>query len=457
MPINIQYIPDTAATGQIAYDAGRGLFLQNQDRFNLEQQKFGLDLNRLNVNQDQYDRSLQEQQRQYDTSQGLAERKFSESQREFNSSFGEQQRQFDQGLQFKAQLAALQDYQQQRKLGQQQSQFDDQLQFSRQKQAAEQARQQQLQAIQQRKDLQAVRQQKESRLYNQGLTAAQKVSDYLGKLNPDQQQQVIGQWMDQYGTLFGGQFPFQSPPQQPQVQTREMAVQGLEQMPGMLPGEAAGLVDAYGTTGPDGAFVVDRNKLGDAITKIRMDREKRQADNQRAEDEARAALFKENQARLEAEQKAQEKRQRAEQEKRQQQLQSQREASEAAYAAYQTAKRKADSAGDDFGEEQANGFNFPRPANQQEIDQLPLGTYYINTENKLRRKGVEMVPEVEDYTKSEQYQRDKAAPKQVTPYYPQPTTQEEVNQLPDGTIFLWQGALLKKITANRYVNARVQR
>jgi hypothetical protein len=98
MPITIEYQPSLVAAGQLAYDAGRGQYLQERDRF------------------------------------GLA-----------SAQLGEQARQFDQRLQFAAQESRLRDSQFRDQLGQQAWQFGAQHQQRQQGMYADLMRQQMVQ------------------------------------------------------------------------------------------------------------------------------------------------------------------------------------------------------------------------------------------------------------------------------------------------------------------------
>lgn len=171
MPITIEYQPSLIAAGQLAYDAGRGQFLQDRDRFQLQ-----------------------------------------------SASLGEQARQFDQRLQFAAQESALRDRQFRDQLGMQGYQFNVQTAQRQQGMYADLMRQQMVQEgyaqhaqtqydiALMREDARAAEQQMVMQR-QQALSEQQALQKYIqdnrGVLTPQQVTDLQAQFEQRHGLPFG--------------------------------------------------------------------------------------------------------------------------------------------------------------------------------------------------------------------------------------------------------------
>ena len=197
MPITIEYQPSFVAGGQIAYDAGRGRFLQEQDRFNLSQDQLG-----------------------------------------------EQQRQFDQRLQFAAQEAALRDDQLRRQMGQRGAIANAQLAYQDMNQrrslqagfAREQMQQagwadrnqQQLQLAKMQVDARQAQAQ-QTQQFQAAMNEQQQIQQYVQQnaavLSPEQVAGITSQWEAKHGLPWG--FDQQAVIEAQQAQ-QELAVKRIE-------------------------------------------------------------------------------------------------------------------------------------------------------------------------------------------------------------------------------------
>lgn len=171
MPITIEYQPSLIAAGQLAYDAGRGQYLQERDRFQLQ-----------------------------------------------SASLGEQARQFDQRLQFAAQESALRDRQFRDQLGMQGYQFNVQAAQRQQGMYADLMRQQMVQEgyaqhaqtqydiALMREDARAAEQQMVMQR-QQALSEQQALQKYIqdnrGVLTPQQVTDLQAQFEQRHGLPFG--------------------------------------------------------------------------------------------------------------------------------------------------------------------------------------------------------------------------------------------------------------
>lgn len=171
MPITIEYQPSLIAAGQLAYDAGRGQYLQERDRFQLQ-----------------------------------------------SASLGEQARQFDQRLQFAAQESQLRDRQFRDQLGMQGYQFNVQTAQRQQGMYADLMRQQMVQEgyaqhaqtqydiALMREDARAAEQQMVMQR-QQALSEQQALQKYIqdnrGVLTPQQVTDLQAQFEQRHGLPFG--------------------------------------------------------------------------------------------------------------------------------------------------------------------------------------------------------------------------------------------------------------
>lgn len=253
MPITIEYQPSLVAGGQIAYQAGRGRFLQEQDRFNFQQA-------------------------------GLAE----------------QQRQFDQRLQFAAQEAALRDQQLRSQLGQQAGLAQQQLAYrdladrrgiaanfqmaEMQQEGWDRRNQQQLQ-LAQMQEAAAQARLKQTQQFNNAMQEKDTLQKYITEnsavLSPEQAQGLVAQWEQSHGLPWG--FDTTAIIEAQQAQEQRMAAE-LEEVAGMLgmpPNSIGKLIDWI----PDknGKPIISPTPLGEAWLK-QQEQEKELAEDQRRVD-----------------------------------------------------------------------------------------------------------------------------------------------------------------------------
>jgi hypothetical protein len=203
MPITIEYQPSFVTGGQVAYDAGRGRFLQDQDRFNLSQ-----------------------------------------------AQFGEQQRQFDQRLQFAAQEAALRDQQLRAQMGQRGAIANAQLQYQdmqqrrsleaeliqqqMQQEGWEQRNQQQLEMAEMQVNARA-QQLQQTQQFDAAMMEKQQIQQYIRSnaaiLSPEQIADLTSQWESQYDLPWG--FDQQAVVEAQKAQ-QELAMRQIEEAGTML-------------------------------------------------------------------------------------------------------------------------------------------------------------------------------------------------------------------------------
>lgn len=190
MAINIEYSVPVETSGQIAYDAGRGIFEQKEDAFNLQQEA-------LDQRGSQFDRNLNYQQQ-------LAMLK--------NQQF--QQQQYQQDSQFNQQMqsrAYESDADRQFRL--MQMGIQNQAGIAGEGRAEDRAirgeDRQQERALS--GELRAEQRGMQKQQYTKALAAAGAI-EQTKNLRPEQRQQAVDQWIKQYGGMpeFDGQFPFQS-------------------------------------------------------------------------------------------------------------------------------------------------------------------------------------------------------------------------------------------------------
>jgi len=201
MAINVQYQPSFVDGGELARDAGRGRFLQDQAKF---------DYQRIDTD------------RQF----ALREDQFGESQRQFDETIDQRGSQFDRNLGYQVDSRTIQDRQVQQRLNQQEYQFDRQQgQQDRQFAAGQEAnerraveRQQALESAQQFSSIEAenasirgIRQRQEDRQYSLALQDFSRIEDAnaKGKLKPAEYDQAKRQFVAKHGRVpaIGGEYP----------------------------------------------------------------------------------------------------------------------------------------------------------------------------------------------------------------------------------------------------------
>ena len=190
MPITIGYDVPFTTQGPIAYDSGRGRFLQEQDRFNESTRQF-----------DEYqafrEQSLAEQARQADNRQAYSYDAMRAQQGLSYDQLGEQSRQFDARLQQSGFLAT-------EELAQRQQREQELSQYRN-----DALNQQERQSL--RGDLAGMLKQKQQQQFALGVSDWEKIQSFDGYRSPEAKQQAEAQWMSKYGESFGGAPPTSTP------------------------------------------------------------------------------------------------------------------------------------------------------------------------------------------------------------------------------------------------------
>ena len=233
MPINITYNPSYATSGAISNAAGRGEFLQKEDKFNFEQDKFS--------------QSLAENQRQYDQSLALNVGKTQLQNRQFNQSLNQRGNQFDRTLDQRGYLAERgfeNEASRENRLWDQGDRGLD-LQEDAMKQRA---------ALDKRREFAGVKAAEDKRTFAMGNQEWNRLQEWRATAKPEEYDQAAQQWLDKYGGSagFDGQLPSDIPaePGSPDF--------SLDMMKGRL--TAAGLPEEdvwmYGESDLEGNFTL---------------------------------------------------------------------------------------------------------------------------------------------------------------------------------------------------------
>lgn len=232
MPINVNYDPSLALAGQLAHDAGQGKFLQQEDQYNYETDRFDREY-------DLREEQFAESQDQYDETLAYNYDMAAQRGGQFQQQLDQQAYQYDAGLQSRHQLA---DQQQAAQAEYQEGQ----LEFQRE---GIEANQQMALTTRQAKIVQGHRDQ----MFKAAMSDATAIENYNFRL-PEQKEQALQEW----GKLHPGQnYPYTDLPlQQPAGSSSlERAASELKQAFGEM--HEDGIENLFGTV-QDGVYAPDQ-------------------------------------------------------------------------------------------------------------------------------------------------------------------------------------------------------